>query len=97
MRNRLRGAIFSYIVLHTIFFVKKRCWHTFHDRKTGVSTRPLTAGKVESAPCLYFKNKRKRHLLIFFSYCDNMAGIKTNNNILFPSYIYNILLLWYHQ
>jgi len=28
----------------------------FHDRKTGVSTHPLTAGKGESAPCLHFKN-----------------------------------------
>jgi hypothetical protein len=69
----------------------------FHDIKKGASTHPLTTGKVESAPCLHFKNEKKGFVDIFPSYCDNIAGIKTNNNILFPSYIYNILLLCLHQ
>ena len=71
-------------------------WHMFHERKKGASTHPLTTGKVESAPCLHFKNKKKEFVDIYPSYCDNIAGIKTNN-ILFPSYIYNILLLCLQQ
>jgi hypothetical protein len=58
-----------------------KCWR----RKKGAGTHSLTAGKIGSSFCLCIKNeKRKEFVDIGLPYCDNMAGIRTLNNIHSP-------------
>jgi len=45
-----------------------------HLAEKSASTHSLTAGNVENAPCGQIK--KKKLLILFFSYCDNMVGIK---------------------